>query len=122
MNSERSAGTDSGFCRLYRLYICRLYSCIDVSMRPNEGTRRTAAVPTLLDDDVKILVLLSPPSIKSFGTGFRRIRGGRARQRASGTTMIPQACLQPPQPKREKDRLDRDPIRLNPITIQSLRF
>jgi hypothetical protein len=39
-----------------------------------------------------------------------------AKKRAKGaseTTMIPQACLQPKQSRRENERLDRDPMRLS---------
>ena len=79
MNSERSAGTGPDFCRLYSLY-----SCIDVSRPPNEGTRRTAAVPTLLDDDVRILAVAAKQQI--LRRGFRRIRGGRTRQAFAGAT------------------------------------
>jgi hypothetical protein len=55
-----------------------LYSCIDVSTPPNEGTRRTAAVPTLLDDDVRMLAVAAKQQIRR--RGFRRIRGGRTRR------------------------------------------
>ena len=85
-----------------------LYSCIDVSTPPNEGTRRTAAVPTLLDDDVRMLAVAAKQQIRR--RGFRRIRGGRHPPGvAGGTTMTPQIRLQLKQSRREKDRLDRDP-------------